>query len=144
MSSNRPDQSFSINVCGSGESQSLHKFHWSAPWPRKPQGLKGWEQYLSCKPAMEIQETRDSFYVLLELPGLNCKDISIQIANDNLNIQGYRKPEFHIPARAVLDSDFHYGAFERSIIIPGPIQKEEVIAEYANGILTICLMKKKS
>ena len=143
MSSHYPDQTFSINACGDDTPEGLHKFHWSAPRPRKLQAQEGSNPTPSCKPAMEIQETRDSFYVLLELPGLNCEEIGIQIVNETLTIQGYRKPKFHIPARAVLDSEFHYGAFERSILIPGPIQKEKVIAEYTDGILTISLAKTK-
>lgn len=141
MSSYPPNNTFSINVCRREISPRLHKFNRAIPWLSKLQALEGWNKLLSCTPAMEIQETRNYFYVLLELPGLNCEEISIQMIHETLIIQGYRKPKFHIPARAVLDSEFHYGAFERSIVIPGPIQKEEIIAEYGDGILTISLMK---
>ena len=144
MSSHRSDNAFSVNAYGRDTPQGLHKFHWPVPRPGKSQVSEGWNKSLSCKPAMEIQETRDSFYILLELPGLNCEEVTIQIVNDTLSVQGYRKPKFHIPARAVLDSEFHYGAFERSILIPGPVQKDKVIAEYANGILTISLTKELS
>lgn len=142
MSSNLPDRSFPINACGIDSPQDVHKFHWSVSLAHQVQPLsQGWKKNL-FKPAMEIQETRESFYVLIELPGLACQEISIQMVNNTLSIQGYRKPKFHIPARAVLDSEFHYGAFERRIVIPGPVKKDQVIAEYVNGILAISLMKE--
>lgn len=141
MSSNRQDGSFPINACNGDVPQRIHKFHRAFPWSNSDQNItKGWAESL-FNPAIEIQETRDSFYVLLEIPGLDCQEISIQMVHDSLSIQGYRKPKFHIPARAVLDSEFHYGAFERTILIPDLVKKDQVVAEYVNGVLTISLMK---
>jgi HSP20 family molecular chaperone IbpA len=142
MISNCQNYSFSINACDMDAPQGLHRFHWSIPLSNQVKTVsEGREKYL-FKPTVEIQETGDAFYVLLELPGLDCQEISIQIVHDKLSIQGYRKPKFHIPARAVLDSEFHYGAFERTILIPEPVKHDQVIAEYVNGILTISLMKE--
>lgn len=142
MGTNHPCLSCFPDFADMNNQAKLNYFYQEIPliWNAEA-ALKPSENLLFLEPPMELQETQASFYVLLELPGLACQAIAIHLADQNLNVRGFRKPEFHIPARAVLKSELYYGAFERKILIPDSIQPEGSHAEYRNGVLVICLMK---
>ncbi len=92
-------------------------------------------------PALNAWEDEQSFYIEAELPGLALSDLEIHMANQNtLAIKGERKQPATVEAR------WHrreraYGAFERSLELPGAVDTENVEASLKNGVLTIKLPK---
>jgi HSP20 family protein len=92
-------------------------------------------------PAAEIIETDDAVILKLEVPGMEAKDLDIQVTEDSVSISGERKFQHKEEDQAKTRSEFYYGQFQRVIPLPVPIQNTKVTADYKNGILHLNLPK---
>ena len=91
----------------------------------------------------EIQETADAIHLKLEVPGMEAKDLDIQVTEDTVSITGERKSETKTEEKGVTRSEFQYGKFQRVFPLPAKIQNTDVTAEYKDGILNLLLPKTK-
>ena len=99
---------------------------------------------LDFMPAAEMDETEDEICVKLEIPGMEAKDLDIEVSETSIDISGERKSESKTEAKGMVRSEFSYGKFERVIPLPARIQNDKVKAEYNNGILTLTLPKTEA
>ena len=95
-------------------------------------------------PSAEITEKNDAFYLKLEIPGMEAKDLDIQVMADRVAIAGERKSETKSEENGRTRSEFRYGKFQRVIPLPARIQNTDVKAEYKNGILNLTLPKSEA
>ena len=95
-------------------------------------------------PAAEMKETPEAVYLKLEVPGLDAKDIDIQVAAESIAISGERKTETKTEDQGVTRSEFCYGSFHRIIPLPARVKNTEVNAEYKDGILNLTLPKAEA
>lgn len=89
-------------------------------------------------PRIDIEETNKEMRITAELPGVNEKDVSLEIANGVLLISGEKKLESEDRARRL--SERFYGRFERRIPLEG-VDEDKVNASFAKGLLTVTLPK---
>ena len=94
-------------------------------------------------PAAEIRETEDAIHLKLEVPGMEAKDLNVEVTEDAVSISGERKEETKSSDKGVTRSEFHYGKFQRVIPLPALIQNTNVTAEYKDGILNLVLPKRE-
>jgi len=93
-------------------------------------------------PALDVAEDKNTISIKADLPGLRQEDIEVNVDEDDiLTIRGERKEEAESK-----DKDYHqvervYGAFERSLRLGVPIDREKVKAAYKNGVLEVILPK---
>jgi len=92
-------------------------------------------------PAAEMHETPDAIHLRLEVPGMEAKDIDVQVTAQAVAITGDRKSETKTEQKGLTRSEFRYGRFQRVIPLPGRIQNDKVQAEYKNGVLNLTLPK---
>ncbi|MDY6902371.1 MAG: Hsp20/alpha crystallin family protein [Cyanobacteriota bacterium] len=92
-------------------------------------------------PAAELSETDDAINLKLEVPGINAKDLDIQVTEKAVSIKGERKQESTTEENGHKRSEFRYGKFERVIPLPTSIQNSDVKADYKDGILNLHLPK---
>jgi HSP20 family protein len=92
-------------------------------------------------PAAEITETEDAVILKLEVPGMEAKDLDIQVTEDSVSISGERKFQHKEEDKAKTRSEFYYGQLQRVIPLPVPIQNTKVTADYKDGILHLNLPK---
>ena len=92
-------------------------------------------------PAAELHETDDAIHLKLELPGLEAKDLDIQVTQDAVHISGERKSETKTQDKGITKSEFYYGKFQRVIPLSARVQNTNVIADYKDGILNLTLPK---
>jgi HSP20 family protein len=97
----------------------------------------------SIHPAMNIVESPTLFTVQVELPGLDEKDIQIELMGNQLRIHGERKWE-----QEKKDKEFHrvesqFGSFERMVELPEGLrlEAESIQASYKKGVLEIRIPK---
>ena len=95
---------------------------------------------LTHTPAAEINEDDEAVYLKLEVPGMEAKDIDLNVTNNAVSISGERKSESESPNH----SEFSYGKFQRVINLPAKIENTNVTAEYKNGILHLTLPKAEA
>jgi HSP20 family protein len=89
-------------------------------------------------PQIDIDETSKEVRITAELPGLEERDVSLQIANGVLSISGEKKSESEDKDRRF--SERYYGRFERRIPLQD-IDEDKASASFRNGVLTITLPK---
>ncbi len=89
-------------------------------------------------PQLDIEETDKEVRITAELPGLEEKDVSLDIANGVLSISGEKKSQTEDKDRRF--SERYYGRFERRIPLEG-VEEDKASASFKNGVLTIALPK---
>jgi HSP20 family protein len=103
--------------------------------PRLRRALAEW-------PLLNVYETKESFVVKAEVPGLAQSDVAVFVEDDVLVLRGERKaqpPEgykVHVRERAPI-------AFTRKIPLPARVDTDAVSAQMKDGILTVTLPKAK-
>jgi len=92
-------------------------------------------------PAMDLVEEKDKLVVHLELPGIDAKNVRIDLQHDTLVVQGERQEDREDGKGKYLKREHIYGSFQRSIRLPYGVQADKVKAQYKDGIMTITLPK---
>ena len=95
----------------------------------------------SWQPAIELQDTEDNLMLRAQIPGVEGKDIDIQVTREAVAISGEYRLEKKTQEQGFFRTEFRYGNFQRVIPLPVPIQNEQVKADFTNGILTLTLPK---
>lgn len=89
-------------------------------------------------PSIEVNETDKDVKVTAELPGLEEKDVQVELANGALSIKGEKKTETEDKDRKF--SERYYGRFERRIPIED-VDQDKISAAFKNGVLTVTMPK---
>jgi HSP20 family protein len=92
-------------------------------------------------PAIDIVEKEKAFELTAELPGLDVKDIDIQIANGTLTIKGEKQEQKEEKTKDRYVSERRYGSFRRSLQVPGSVDAGKIEANYKGGVLTVTMPK---
>jgi HSP20 family protein len=90
---------------------------------------------------VDILESRDSYLIRAELPGMKKEDFDVELEDGTLTLSGERK--FEEPANGV---EYHRverapGKFSRSFYLPQTIQHDAIKATYRDGILEVYVPK---
>jgi HSP20 family protein len=94
-------------------------------------------------PTTDVVETSDAIILKSELPGMNEKDISIEIENGMLTMQGERNLEEKTEEKGYRRIERSYGKFIRSFALPTNVLMDHVKAMYHDGILEVTIPKKE-
>jgi HSP20 family protein len=94
-------------------------------------------------PPIDVYETRDTYVVTAEVPGLTREQIQVELKNDRLTIRGRRSD------RGPSSGDIiHYhqverghGAFVRTFEFAEQIDDADIVADLAHGVLSVTLRK---
>ncbi len=93
-------------------------------------------------PAMDLVERDEAFEMTAELPGLDEKNIEVNVANGVLTVKGQKeedkvekKEDFHLRER-------RFGSFSRSVRVPDTVDPDKIEASFKNGVLKVTLPKK--
>jgi len=89
-------------------------------------------------PKIEVSETDKGVKITAELPGLEEKDVEVELANGVLAIKGEKRTETEDKDR--LFSERYYGRFERRIPVDD-VDEDNVSATFKNGVLTVTMPK---
>jgi HSP20 family protein len=95
-------------------------------------------------PASDIVEMKDEIVIKAELPGIDEKDIDVQIENGILTIQGERKAEKETEEKGFRRIERSYGSFFRSFTLPPNVETEKIAAKFENGVLEVHMPKNES
>lgn len=99
------------------------------------------ENGITFAPVAEIEETEAALTLRLEIPGMEAKDLDVQVMAEAVSISGERKAETRTEEKGIFRSEFRYGKFQRVIPLPVRIDNQKVQAEYKDGVLHLTLPK---
>lgn len=97
----------------------------------------------SWYPAVDIIEREKEFLVRAELPGLEAKDVKVELRDGTLTISGERKEEHESENGHYRRVERSHGRFYRSFVLPQAVDAEKVEAKSKDGILEIVLPKSE-
>ena len=100
---------------------------------RGEKGAQGW----SWVPATEVTSDKEGWKVRMGLPGIEPKDVHVELNHNMLTVTGERTVKEEDADRHV--SEIGYGRFERTFTVPDNVDAEQVSAEFDNGMLELKL-----
>lgn len=96
---------------------------------------------MNSTPTIELKETDTDILLKAEIPGVEAKDLDVEVSPNAVLIAGEYQQEKRDQDKGFIRSEFRYGRFQRVVPLPVPIQNDRVKAELNNGILTLTLPK---
>ena len=96
----------------------------------------------SFAPAVDVYEDEHQVTLKVEVPGIDEKDIDVQVENNVLTVHGERKIEKEEKEENYRRVERQYGSFTRTFNLPQTVDTEAVSATYDKGVLSIALPKK--
>ncbi len=110
---------------------------WSRMTAENEPALANWA------PTSDVVETKDEIVIKAELPGLDEKDVNVEIENGVLTIKGERHAEQETNEKDYRRMERSYGSFLRTFALPTNIEAEKISATFTNGLLEVHMPKKE-
>jgi HSP20 family protein len=110
--------------------------------------LLGWDPFFTARPAsafspsFEVKETSDSFVIKADVPGVDEKDLDVNVHNGTLTVSGHRVAEERRDGESYALYERQYGSFSRSFALPDMADGERIEAKLENGVLTLNIAKR--
>ena len=92
-------------------------------------------------PVVDIFEEKDSVVIKAELPGVDKKDIDIDVKDRVLTLKGERSADNEVKEDNYYRRERTYGKFERAFTLPANVNTELIKADYKDGVLRIDIPK---
>jgi HSP20 family protein len=92
-------------------------------------------------PSMDVTETDKDIEITAELPGLEEKDVQINVADNLLTIRGEKKAEKEEKDKNYRLVERSYGSFERTLELPDGVNADAIKASIAKGVLKVTVPK---
>ena len=97
----------------------------------------------SSMPAVNIREDEKHFRLDLAIPGIDKKDLKIDINEDVLTISSETKSDSEETRDGYKRKEFSYTSFCRSFYIPENVDRDKIDASYKDGVLSVSLPKQE-
>jgi HSP20 family protein len=94
-------------------------------------------------PNTDIYETDETLTLVMEVPGVEKKDVTVQLENDVLRVEGridFSKYKGLEPVYA----EYNIGHYARAFTLSDKIDQDGISADLADGVLTLTLKKAKA
>jgi len=93
-------------------------------------------------PNTDVYESDDALTVIMEIPGVEKKDIDVKIEDDVLRIEA--KINFaNYEGLEPLYTEYNVGHFARSFTLSNKLDQQQISAHVENGVLTLVLKKAR-
>jgi len=107
------------------------------PVVRGDSRLSMWNQY----PTVDIYDNDQNIVIKAELPGIDKKDIVIDVKDGVLTLKGERSFDNEVKEEKYYCRERTFGKFERVFRLPADVDPEKISADYKDGILKINIPK---
>jgi HSP20 family protein len=92
-------------------------------------------------PAIDMSEDEKAYKITAELPGMDAKDIDVQVTGDTLVLKGEKRQEKEEKDKNYHFSERSYGSFQRAFELPASVDRNKIAAGFSKGVLTLTLPK---
>jgi HSP20 family protein len=106
-------------------------------------GQRGEITAAAWAPAVDITEEDGAYVVRADVPGVDPKDIELNMENGVLTLRGERKSEFKEEKSNYHRVERITGSFYRRFTLPDTADSENISAKYANGVLEVRIPKQE-
>ena len=91
-------------------------------------------------PPTDIYETADALMVVMEVPGVDRKDIDVKLEKDELRVEA-RIDQTKYDGMEPLYTEYNVGHFSRGFTLSEQIDQQKIAAGLQDGVLTLTLPK---
>jgi HSP20 family protein len=91
-------------------------------------------------PTADIYEAQDALTVILEMPGVEKKNVEVRVENGILSVGG-RLDLGKYQGLMPLYTEYNIGNYSRSFRLPSQIDQNKIGAEMKDGVLSLILPK---
>ena len=98
---------------------------------------------LSYSPLMNVSETESDYLVMMDLPGVEKKDVEVNLSDGILTVSGERKTSERSDGNNRIWYETSNGAFSRSFELTSDIVEEKIKAKFKDGVLNLTIPKAK-
>jgi HSP20 family protein len=110
------------------------------------QSGSGWLQNQTASqgpfPPINVFQQGDDILAIVELPGVDKKDLQIQAKENTIRISGKKAANY--PEGSVHRRERVFGEFDRTLSLPIALDPDGIKAEYRDGVLTLLLPRAES
>ncbi|ASB49768.1 Hsp20/alpha crystallin family protein [Alkalitalea saponilacus] len=92
---------------------------------------------------VNVADRKSAFNVQVALPGLDKKDVRIEVKNNHLVISSQKDYSKEEKNESWIRREYGYSSFSRSFRLPESADQDKIDAHMKNGILSISVGKKK-
>ncbi|MEO1416217.1 MAG: Hsp20/alpha crystallin family protein [Bacteroidota bacterium] len=96
------------------------------------------------RPSINIKEHAEGFELALAVPGFKKEDIKVEVEKNVLKVQSHTGDEQQEASTKYLRREFSARSFERSFTLPETVDVTKIVANYAQGVLTLALPKREA
>lgn len=93
------------------------------------------------KPTLDVAANDKEYTISVELPGVDEKDVQLELSDDTLVIKGEKRQEKEEKDKYYCRRERSYGSFQRVLSLPEDAEQEG-IAAYRQGILSVTIPRK--
>ena len=108
-----------------------------SPTVRSDEVLSVW----GWNPVVDIYENEENIVITAELPGVDKKDMTVDVKGRVLTLKGERSTDNEVKEDNYYRQERCYGKFERCFTLPVEIDPEKIKADYKDGVLKIDIPK---
>ena len=109
--------------------------------PRSIFAFPGMPRHIS--PAVELTHKEDGYQLAIEVPGMDEKDVDIELVDGSLIISGEKHEAQEADAPEYLICERSYGAFRRRVKLPDDVNPDSLRAQMRHGVLWLDMTKDK-
>lgn len=100
---------------------------------------KGLDKY---KPATtDVRETDKEVIAAFDMPGIDKKDIELNVTEDTLSVRAEKKHEVKKEEKGYFHQERSYAGFYRQVHLPAKVLSDKAKAKYDNGVLKVIIPK---
>jgi len=94
------------------------------------------------KPKVDLSAADNEYQLTVEIPGVEEKDVSVDISNGAMTIKGEKKQEKEDKEKNFYRIERSYGSFQRVLSLPEDVDQDNIKASFKNGVLSITMPRK--
>ena len=95
------------------------------------------------RPSLNVSSDNASYQISLEAPGMTEADLSIEVKDDILTIQGQKQEEKESKDRHFYRVERSYGHFQRTLALPDDAVADEIKATMKDGVLNLLIPRRE-
>ena len=109
---------------------------------KNPEKLKMRAELKELKPATDLRESPEEFFIAVELPGLSRKDVSITMNISEITIRARKRPVKGLKKETSTIQEIEEGIYLRTIPLPDTVEPKKAKTSMKNGLLTMVMPRK--